>query len=1025
MITGMSLNSATETEWTLCLFGKPRVVGHGEVLEQFDTKRAVYLLARLALSHRKALTRSEAAEFLWPDDFFDATRLRLRQELARLRRGLGPAREILDTDEDWVRLADRDLVVDVRRFEQLFQAARQESDLERREWICQKAISLSEQPFLTGHEEPWIDAERSRLSEVRYAMLVDLAGLQARRGDHHAALETAKMAVESDPLQEAGHLVVMQELGKLGHLSDALGQYQNLKRLLRDELAEAPSEAAEKLVSELRQPNPTNLEPRSVGSGLTFQVPAPTEPIYGREESIEHLCRLLTPTDATHRLVSLTGPGGIGKTRLANQVALSLEEGYEGRIGWISMADISDPANMPPVLASSLGLTLGPNADPMERLCALLPREPTLLVLDNLEQLLPEGIVHIRALAAARPLLRLLMTSRTAPNLGGERTILVGPLPLPEEEDTVLQPAMRIFLDPLLAEQGYQEPTAKELSILKQITEKLEGIPLALQLASGRLRTVTPEDLLGQLDKRLDIVNRRADAPERHRTIRAAISGSFHAISKDLQQVMGRLSVFRGGWTQASAAEVCGIEDPLPMLEKLLDYSLIRVDREDRGLRFRMLETIRDYVQESIPAEDLAEAHRRHADWIIRLGPSSHSRRMDAATLESFQWIDPEVDNLREAYRNSLTQDIPRAFAIGAGYGRYWATRSLIREALSFYKELFTHLDEVEVSKDVARASFWQAQLLYIAQAYTPGDIGLEVSKRTASLCQQADLPVEYAISFLHQSRTDFIEGEYDKSLALIQQAESLLRSIGAPEDLALTIQTIAMVRFYQGKVHDAIAGMEEAMSLMGVSSAPFHQVQTSMMLGYMFLEINEVEKAKVSAYRALELAQSYGVSQFIPMIQEACGKVAWAEGDLDLAAQWFTVAAASWDIFGNPYQYGDQLHHLGRLRLQKGETEEALRLVSSAAKIWEGKGMMTIVPCALTSAANAHVQLGNHAFAARLLGAVKAIDHPTRDSELASEIAYMAAIQAELEEALGSEEVARIFREAPELEPALREAFP
>lgn len=1021
----MSPESSATATWHLRLFGKPCVCGTDQKLDQFDTKRAVHLLARLALSHRRALTRAEAAELLWPDDYFDATRLRLRQELARLRRGLGAARTILDTDEEWVRLNDHELEIDVRRFEQLFQASRRESDAALREQYCLAATELSTEPFLLGHDEPWISAERSRLNEIRYALLVDRASLQAQRGDHHGALETAKLAVETDPLQEAGHLVVMQELGKLGHLSDALGQYQNLKRLLREELSESPSQEAERVANELRNPDYPAIEPRSLTSGLTFNVPAPTEPIYGRDKQLEHLCKLLNPQVTTHRIVSLTGPGGIGKTRLANEVAMMLLEDFKGRVSWVSLADISDASNIPLVIATALGLTLSPSADPMERICALLPKDPMLLVLDNLEQLIPEGIVHFRALAESRPHLRLLTTSRTALNLGGERAIIVGPLPLPQAGDSTEQPAMRVFLDPLLAEQGYKDPDEEELSLLRQITARLEGIPLALQLASARLRTMNAVDLLSQLDKRLDMVNRRADAPQRHRTIRAAIDGSYQALPPELQRIMGRLAVFRGGWTQAAAARVCELEDPLPALEALLDSSLIRVDREDKGLRFRMLETIRDYVQETIPENELLVARQKHADWIVEIMPLRNRRQLDADSLKYFNQIDPEIDNLREAYGFALREDLPRAVLIASRYGPYFATRSLIREAIALFEGIFGRMESLELSVDLARASFWHAQTLYIAQRFTSGDVGLPVSLRTQELCLKTNLSVEYALCFLHQSRTPFMERDYDASLTLVQDAERRLRELDSPQDLALAIQTIAMIRFYQGKVPEAIAGLEESLGLMGVSSAPFHQVQCAMMLSFMYLEIDKVEQAKESAYKGLELAESYGVRQFIPMIQEACGKVAVAEGNLELAARWFNASATSWEVFGNQYQYGDQLHLLGRVHLQKSEPEEALRLFASAANIWQSKGMMSVVPCTLTSAARAYLLLGRPALAARLLGAVKAIPTPTRDSELVTEVAYVASIEADLIADFGEEKVKQIFANPPDVEQALREAFP
>ncbi len=1014
---------AAKANWALNLFGKLSVVGHSQSLDQFSTKRSTYLLARLALSHRRAFTRTDAAELLWPDDFFDATRLRLRQELTRLRRSLGPARDILHTDEEWIRLAGDELEIDVRSFEEFFQAERKERNPELREGYCREAIALSTEPFLEGYEEDWIDVERARLAQIRYSILIDLAGLQSSRGDHEAALATANEAIVVDPGREAGHLLAMQELGKLGHPSDALGQYQQLKRVLRDEYAEAPSQDAERVASELREPK-LAVEPRAVGDGLNFTVPASTEPIYGRDEMLNHLRRLLDPNESAHRLVSLIGPGGIGKTRLAMQAAMLLRSSYSCRVGWINLADIGDPASIPTAVAAALGVTLGPSSDPAERIAALLPTEPTLLVLDNLENLVPDGLTHVRALSEARPALRLLMTSRVALNLAGERLVTVGPLPLPKEEDSIEQPAIRVLLEGLLAEPDFKEPDRTEFAVLRQIAEKLEGIPLALQLASGQLRVVAPSDLLGQLGMRLDIVNRRVDAPERHRTIRTTIAGSFQVLPPDLQKVMGRLSVFRGGWNQAAAASVCEFEDPLPALETLLDYSLIRVDREDKGLRFRMLEGIRDYVMETIPAGDLSEAHAKHAQWLIHLGRPEMWRDQTAETLEHFKTIDLERDNIREAARYSLEHDLESAVALGATFGSYWVSRSLVREAKAFYAALFEHLPDLPVTASLARVSYCEAQTLYILQAFTPGDSGLGVSQRTARLCQETGLDVEYAMCLVQQSRTEFMAGQFDESLALISEAEKLLEKLDSPHDLATANQNRAMVLYYQGQVRVAIANMEAAMSLIGVAKVPFHQVQNSMMLSFMYLEVGELSKSKDSAYRALELAESYGFSQFIPMIQEACGKVAQAEGDLDLAAQWYRVSASSWDVFGNVYQHADQLHLLARVHLARKDPQAALPLITEAARMWEGKGMVAVVPCTLTSMAKTYLLLGDARQAARYMGVVKAIPTPTRDSGMASEATYVAEIVQDLEAALGADEVVKIFADSPDLETALQEAF-
>ena len=196
------------------------------------------------------------------------------------------------------------------------------------------------------------------------------------------------------------------------------------------------------------------------------------------------------------------------------------------------------------------------------------------------------------------------------------------------------------------------------------------------------------------------------------------------------------------------------------------------------------------------------------------------------------------------------------------------------------------------------------------------------------------------------------------------------------------------------------------------------------MMLSFMHLEIEQPGKAAEYSREALQLAESFGLTQFIPMIQEACGKASQALGDLHAASGWFHASADGWEVFGNDYQVGDQVHHLARVHLLLGEPEKALPLLNRAVKVWLGKKLTSVVPCALTTLAKAHLQMGNPTLAARFLGTVMDLSTPTRDGNMPSEIAFVAELRQGLEETLGSEEARRLFQDAPSLELALQEAF-
>jgi len=993
--------------------------GGGLELDQFETRRSAMLLARLALSHRKSFTRLAAAELLWPDDFYEATRQRLRQELARLRRGLGPVREILQTDEETISLATQDLAIDVQNFDRLCEMLATELDPGAKERLCLDALSLASEPLLEGLYEPWIDAERRRIAERRYGLLVALGELQSIRGDHEAALETANRALELDQMSEDAHLIAMRELRILGYPSEAMGQFQQLKRILRDELSDEPSNRAKEAALEVYRSKAVPYEPRPVTAGLAFAVPASAEPIYGRANEIFQLQSLLHPNHSAHRIVTLIGPGGIGKTRLAQEVALSIVDSFGGRVAWIGLSDIDDAAIIPQIIARTLRITLNSSSDPLERLVALLPREPTLLILDNLEQLLPGGTAVIRALSEARSSLKLLLTSRVALNLGGERSVSVGPLERGERDD----PAVQFLLDPLVAERGGQVLGAEDLRVLGQIADRLDRIPLALQLVSGRLRTLTAQELFDQLGNRLDLVNRRPDAPERHRTIRASVESCFQALPEALKQAMGRLCVFRGGWNRGGAAYLCELDDPLSTLEELIDRSLVRVERTGSGYRFRMLETIRDYVKETLTPEELTAAQQRHLDWVLHLMPNRYWRHQTIDALNHFKTIDPELDNLREATRYAIQNDLEGAVKLGATFGNYWTSRSLSRDAAAFYEQLFRLESDLPVTEDLARASFWEGHTLFLLNRYGLQDRGYDVAQRSSRLCEQAGLKVEQAMCLIQQGRRYFLTGEFDENLRLVDDAEAMIGD-GSTHDLAVICQQRATAQYYLGHVHEAIQSMERSISLLGDECIPFHQVQCAMMLSFMHLEIEQPGKAAEYSGEALRLAESFGLAHFIPMIHEACGKASQALGDLHAAAGWFLASAESWEVFGNDYQHGDQLHHLARVHIQLGEPEKALPLLSRAAKMWLGKNLTSVVPCALTTLARAHLQMGSAALGARYLGTVANLSTPTRDGNMPSEIAFVAELRQGLEEALGPEEVQRLLQDAPSLEQALREAF-
>jgi predicted ATPase len=366
-------------------------------------------------------------------------------------------------------------------------------------------------------------------------------------------------------------------------------------------------------------PGMSSLEfpPLNATPAFTSNLPLQFTRFFGRREEIERLTKMLSSGEGQRvgdersrpdaslnlhpsRLVTLTGPGGSGKTRLALEVAERCVAARRGAVWFVPLADLSDPRLIIDAIRDALHLTPSPEAAPLEQVVAALSHQPTLLVLDNFEHLVAAGAPLIRTLRERVPTLQCLVTSRQRLEVEGEREFPVLPLPTPEEwnnpEQLSLYESVQLFVDRAQAVQPDFQVTNANAAAVAELCHRLEGIPLALELAAARIRLLTPAQMLAHLEHRLDFqTSSRRDATARHRTLRAAVDWSYELLSSELQQFFAWLSVFRGGWTLQAAAAVCEESAALDYLSQLQACSLIVAEEISGESRFRMLETLREY----------------------------------------------------------------------------------------------------------------------------------------------------------------------------------------------------------------------------------------------------------------------------------------------------------------------------------------------------------------------------------------------------------------------------------------------
>jgi predicted ATPase/DNA-binding SARP family transcriptional activator len=613
-----------------------RVLGPLEVVDAEGHRVALggarqqTVLASLLLRAGRTVSLERLVEDLWEEPPATAGRT-VQAYVSRLRREL-PDGAIESVPGGYSLSLDGD-GFDLHAFEQAAdegKTALAAGEYERAAQLFGKALARWRGPALAGLVSEALRREADRLEELRLQVLEDRFEADLARGRHRELVPELQALVAEHPFRERPRAQLMLALYRSGRPSDALELYRKTRLLLVEELGMEPGEALRKLEQAILRADPALDLPRS---GAQSNLPAPPTPLIGRERELREVLELLQ----TSRLLTLTGPGGIGKTRLALQTAAEVVDNFRDGVWLIELAALRDPELVLAQVAEALGLkepqTLGRH----------LGQKHVLLVLDNFEQLLPEASSLALILRQA-PSLKLLVTSRARLHLSGEQVYPVPPLT--DEE------AARLFVERARAVEPSFEPDRQ----VGEICRRLDNLPLAIELAAARATLLSPKELLARIGERLPLLSGGPlDAPERQRTLRATIEWSYELLSPDEQQLFARLAVFAGGCTLNAAEEVA--EADVDALQSLVDKSLLR----HIGDRFLMLETIREFGLELLDeANDAQDLRRRHARFFVELlGSRVIADPHDVfATDRSFrERVAPDVDNVRTAVEWALAAD--------------------------------------------------------------------------------------------------------------------------------------------------------------------------------------------------------------------------------------------------------------------------------------------------------------------------------------------------------------------------------
>jgi predicted ATPase/DNA-binding SARP family transcriptional activator/tetratricopeptide (TPR) repeat protein len=978
------------------------------VLDRFRSRQAGALLAFLAYFPRSH-AREELTELLWPGHDATLGRNHLRVVLLSLRRDLEPPGvppgSVLETDRSFVRLSQDVVTTDVAEFEAALKGAVQAANRSAANTFLARVVELYRGVLLPGFYEEWIVPEAQRLEEEFFVALRRLVAGVERDGDGEGALHLARRGASVNPLREDVARDLMRLYAQTGQPSQARRQYHELEGALRRALHTSPGPQTRELLRHIesealqgQQPHGApqtssntrpsgatqpaqgqRVEPQTSSNTPAFVVAANAEqgspvgapancagkeaapgPVsgegearlpaqwtrfFGRESEMESVRQRL---QNGARLVTLSGTGGSGKTRLALEIAQRIaiaqerdaerREKERGALWFVPLADVFDARLIAGEIESALRLPRSPVTTPMVQVMQTLAthREP-LVVLDNFEQLLPEGAALVQELLAHVPALSLIVTSRQELGIAGEEAFHVPPLEVPEVQlwPASFSPAsllrfasVQLFHDRARAARPDFRLTKHNASAIARLCARLEGLPLAIELCAARAGEMSPSQMLARLEKqRLDFLTEPSPSSTyRHPTLRAALEWSYALLWPELQGFFVQLSAFRGGFTPHAAALVAGQPHAAHFLEQLRAASLVVREDGPGGARFRLLETVREFTGERLDGAQNHDLEWRHAQFYQQLAQNEYRHVMATQAdcrLDSMARMASEHDNLRSALWWSVKHEPELALHLVHLISPFWGAAGLEAHEVA----------ECALQKAPDAPPGLVSAVLGVAatQAHRRGDYERQriLSQRRLELMRAQNNELDAAWALFHLGCAFEGEGNFKAASEHFGQALGSFRAWqhegeGARQNVAWTLDKLGECASWSGDLDAATLYFQECAAVFRSNDDRDGVASALSQLGNVARQRGDFPLARRLFRESDNLQQELGDTRAHPWRAFYHAHLCWDEGDFENARTSFERALRAFAETGVLAGMLRCLWALGCIAMAQGEAKRA-----------------------------------------------------------------------------------------------------